>query len=110
MKFLIFLLIGTLIFGIQFPAYLFLFSLFAFVVFSLIILSLFRGSSAFKIYTNRPFGEYQDANDEFVREPKKIDADIFSDEELFVRRDEPDIFEEEGEIIDLPASALRKDD
>ena len=54
--------------------------------------------------------EYQDANDEFVREPKKIDADIFSDEEFFVRRDEPDIFEEEGEIIDLPASALRKDD
>lgn len=111
MRFLIFLLIGTLIFGVKFPAYLFLFVFVAMIVFALIITSLFRRGSSFKIYTTQPFSNrHQGGDANFEPNNRGINDEVFFDEEPSIKTEETDIFEEEGEIIELPSTALRKED
>lgn len=111
MRFLIFLLIGTLIFGFKFPAYLFLFIFVAMIAFTLIIISLFRRGSSFKIYTNQPFrNRYQNSDGNFEPNYRGVNGEVLFDEEPAIKTEEADIFEEEGEIIELPSTALRKEE
>ncbi|HAJ93551.1 MAG TPA: hypothetical protein DCM41_01530 [Synergistaceae bacterium] len=112
MKLLVFLLIGTLIFGFAFPAVILIAGLVGIVLFALIIAGLLRGNGV-RVYTSSksydPFrgGSYR------KNDPEVIDT---TDESLDDHSDfagsetgDPDE-EQEGEIVELPATALRKED
>ncbi|MEG1642471.1 MAG: hypothetical protein RR272_05085 [Synergistaceae bacterium] len=103
MKFLIFLLLGTLIFGFTFPAFIIGIGVLAMILLGVIIaIILARGNNGtfFKVYTNNPYSE--DSNDD-------TSETVFTTTSETQHKEEPDIFEEEGEVIELPESALRKE-
>ena len=109
MPFLIFLLLGTLIFGFAFPAFILLVGLFAVVLLAVMIISFFRGGT-FRVYTNRPTGQYsnpyggREPDDEYYERP--IGDDVRPND----TQETHDDFSEEGEVIELPSSALRKEE
>lgn len=111
MKLLVFLLIGTLIFGIAFPAVILIAGLVGIVLFVLIIAGLLRGGGV-RVYTSGshdPFGgrAYRRKNSEVIDTTDENEKYTSA----FVEEDPLDIEgEEEGEIVELPASALRKED
>lgn len=109
MRFLFFLLIGTMIFGFKFPAYVMLFALLTVVLFFVMMFNLARKGGAFKIYTNRPFTQYKDFFDRSGSASERYHGETVIDIDTPMQTHEPDIFEEEGEIIELPSSALRKE-
>lgn len=111
MKLLVFLLIGTLIFGFVFLAVILIVGLVGMVLFAMIIAGLLRGGGV-RVYTSGsrdPFaGEaYRKKGFEVI---DTTDDDI-RDDPVFSENEPTDIDEEEeGEIIELPATALRKED
>ena len=111
MKLLIFLLIGTLIFGFAFPAIILIAGLVGIVLFVLIIAGLLRGNGV-RVYTSKnydPFrgSSYRNSGSEVI----DTTDDNWDDHSDIASRKATDIDEEqEGEIIELPATALRKED
>ena len=107
MRFLIFLLLGTLIFGFAFPAMLLFIGLFGVMLLALIIFNMLRGGSSFRVYTTRGF-----------EPPHREDYRSSDEQQIFnsptdAETEEPhqsSYFEDEGEVIELPATALRKED
>ena len=128
MRFLLFLLLGILIFGWAFPAMILLVGVFAIFLVGVMLWRMLRGGSSFKVYTSGDFrgcgrNDEEDEDDgtyegESVRRRVYIDdgpsasrrpAD--GDEEVInVATVEEDMEEESGEIVELPATALRPDD
>ncbi len=123
MRFLLLMLLGILVFGAAFPAMLIMVVLIGILVIGLIIYRLMRGSSSFTVYTSRDFGHGNDDDDNGVRTSggrKKIDAGGAGQTPPSERQrrdpsvdntamDEEEI-EEDCEIIELPATALRKEE
>lgn len=111
MKLLIFLLIGTLIFGFAFPAIIFIAGFVGIALFALIIASLMRGNGV-RVYTSSksydPFsgGSHRKGDREVIDTADKS----WSDHSDFTGDEPVDFDEEEGEIVELPATALRKED
>ncbi len=111
MKLLVFLLIWTLIFGFAFPAVILIAGLVGIVLFALIIAGLLRGGGV-RVYTS---GNYDTFRGRAYREKSSevIDTtnESIHEDPVFVEN-KPINFdsEEEGEIIELPATALRKED
>ncbi|MDD4159703.1 MAG: hypothetical protein PHO18_02025 [Synergistaceae bacterium] len=116
MKLLIFLLIGTLIFGFAFPVAIFFTGLIGVVLFALIIAGFLRGSGV-RVYTSSskncdPFseGSYTKNGTEVTEVIDSTDDD-HEDRSGFAANHSADLDEEEeGEIVELPATALRKED
>lgn len=111
MKLLVFLLIGTLIFGFAFPAVILIAGLVGMVLFAMIIAGLLRGGGV-RVYTS---GSRDPIAGEAYRKKgfEVIDTtdDDIRDDPVFSENEPTDIDEEEeGEIIELPATALRKED
>jgi hypothetical protein len=109
MRILAFLLIGTLLFGLAFPAAILFVALLVFIIFAVGIFALVRGGS-FTVYRGGreqpPYdrrgqtgsGHGSERNQQPpVMHPEEIDVIEFGEDA-------------EGEIVELPASALRKDD
>ncbi|MEG1913031.1 MAG: hypothetical protein RRY12_12335 [Cloacibacillus sp.] len=122
MRFLLLLLLGTLIFGFAFPAMLLMMALIGFLLFALIIYKFLRGSSSFTVYTNRDFRREPGADGE-RREVSGGRRTVYTEDDPEVvassRRRDPSVentatdedeMEESCEIVELPATALRKDD
>ena len=112
MKLLIFLLIGTLIFGFAFPAIIFLAGFVGIALFVLIIAGLLRGNGV-RVYTSsksyEPFsgGSYRKSRSEVI----DTTDESWDDHSDFTGSEPADLDEEqEGEIVELPATALRKED
>lgn len=105
MKFLLFLLLGTLIFGFAFPAFIIFVGLFAFALFVLLVVGTLRGGRTV-VYTNRDFGPFR-ANGQ-QRPPDG--PEVIDEPDIAAGESASGDFEDEGEIIELPASALRKDE
>jgi len=109
MRLLAFLLLGSLIFGLAFPAAIMLAGLFALLVFAAALFGLLRGGS-FRIYTSQSArrhaadSKYGKATPE---DPEVIDVSDHRNHGNYACHDD---FEEEGEIVELPATALRKED
>lgn len=111
MRFLIFLLLGTLIFGFAFPAMIMFLGLIAIAVFAMIIYNLVRGGSYFKVYTNRTYDPRSNRKESTSDNPEIIDEPFDEhgyDDADFAKQDSD--FEDEGEIVELPSTALRKED
>ena len=116
MRFLLFLLIGTLIFGFAFPAMIFFIGFIGLLLCALILYKFLTGASSFRVYTSRDFspperGEpsgrrmvYTEDDPEVVSHGRPRDPDAVN-----VAADEEEI-EEASEIVELPATALRRDD
>lgn len=105
MKFLLFLLFGTLIFGFAFPAALLLVGFIGIILFGLIIAGLMRGSGV-RVYTFGAGGRKKsgsDTTDMFGKDPA-------GRHEFQNYGEEYEEEGEEGEVIELPASALRKEE
>lgn len=112
MRVLLFLILGTLVFGLAFPAFIlivgFLLLMFAFAAIFIMLSSVFGGKNVI-IYKNGrrvdPFGD---------RDNSKHTAD---NPEIIVNRnhtDDDDVYafgqDAESEVIELPADALSKED
>lgn len=109
MRLLAFLLIGTLIFGFAFPAAIFLVGLAGLAILALLIAGLLRGGGV-KVYTAGSNDLFRNRRDE-TRDPTVIDATEETMDDDSEADNQPDFDEEsEGEIIELPATALRKED
>ena len=109
MRLLAFLLLGSLVFGLAFPAAIILIGLFALLVFAAIIFGLLRGGS-FRIYTSQStHGHAADRKrgKATLDDPEVVDMNDHCDHDNYACHDD---FEEEGEIVELPATALRKED
>lgn len=111
MRFLAFLLLGTLIFGFAFPAFILFVGLFAMILVGVLAYNAMRGGT-FRVYTNRgggyqrnPFGARRESPPE---DPEVIGEDAGSRANYAEPEGQPD--EQDGEVVELPASALRKDD
>ncbi len=112
MKLLVFLLIGTLIFGFAFPAIILIAGLLGIVLFALIITGLLRGNGV-RVYTSSksydPFrgGSYGKSDSEVIdtTDENWVDHSSFAGSEAVDPEEE-----QEGEIVELPATALRKED
>jgi hypothetical protein len=109
MRLLAFLLLGSLVFGLAFPAAIMLIGLFALLVFAAAIFGLLRGGS-FRIYTSQ--NAHRHAADSkhgkaTLDDPEVIDMKDHYEHGNYADQDD---FEEEGEIVELPATALRKED
>lgn len=117
--FILILIIGTLIFGIAFPAMILLAAFIG--VFLLVFLAykFIKGGTTY-IYTNRrPADSSADGGDAAGAERRRIyteegPADGFSAERTLsdavnVAASEKDM-DEAGEVVELPSSALRKDE
>ena len=109
MRFLIFLLLGTLVFGFAFPAMIMFLGLIAIAVFAMIIYNLLRGGSYFKVYTNRTYDPHSARQESTSDNPEIIEETVEeNDSGDYVKQDSG--FEDEGEIVELPSTALRKED
>jgi hypothetical protein len=109
MRFLIFLLLGTLIFGFAFPAFLLIFGFFALVIIAAIIIGALRGGT-FHVYTNRDFDQRRESPPD---DPEVLNSDeqpFDNDQYEAPREEEGQTDEDDGEVVELPASALHKDD
>lgn len=123
MRFLLLLLLGTLIFGFAFPAMLLIMGLLGILLIGLIIYRLIKGSSSFTVYTSKDFrrrGADEDEDDEHTfGGRKRVNAGGTRQAQQDqpprdpsvenIAMDEEDV-EEVCEVVELPATALRKDD
>lgn len=107
MRFLIFLLLGTLIFGFAFPAMLLFIGLFGVIVLALIIFNMLRSGSSFRVYTSRSFESPHRENYSRSGEQQIFNSPTDAETE---EPHQSSYFEDEGEVIELPATALRKED
>ena len=108
MRLLIFLLLGTLIFGFAFPAVILVAGLAGMVIFAMIIAGCARRRGQ-DLY----FRLARSVCPEVYREegPDVIDTEDIRVDPVFSENGQGDADEEEeGEIIELPATALRKDE
>jgi hypothetical protein len=112
MRLLAFLLLGTLIFGLAFPAAILIIALFAAMLIILMVIGVLRGGM-FKVYTTRNYGGFgENGKDSPADNPEVIDADGYGSEDSCsdsIRHQAASDEEQEGEIIELPATALRKE-
>lgn len=120
MRFLLFLLLGTLIFGMAFPAMIAFIGLFGILLVAVMLFRIFRGGSGFTVYTSRGYGRSGESVERGgTYEKKKIYTE--SEPEVVEHRQEreggyvnvasdEDEIEEACEIVELPATALRKDE
>ncbi len=105
MRLLIFLLLGTLIFGFAFPAMLLFIALFGVILIAAIVINFLRGGQTFRVYTTRDF-EHRGHNDDFE------ERQVFDSQQgdNTASSEQSSDFEDEGEVIELPATALRKEE
>ena len=114
MRFLLFLLIGTLIFGFAFPAMIFIIGFIGLLICAVIVYKFLTGQS-FRVYTSRDFSPPEDEGPSSRRmvytedDPEVVSHGRRNPDAVNVAADEEEI-EEASEIIELPATALRKDD
>ena len=113
MRLLAFLLLGTLIFGFAFPAAILIIGLFAGLLFILMIVGILRGGM-FKVYTSKGYDQFNGSRpDSTADNPEVIDtAEYDNSDPYFGTESQQEASEEdqEGEIVELPATALRKED
>lgn len=110
MRFLIFLLLGTMIFGFAFPAFIFFVGLFAMILIAVLVFSAMRGGT-FRIYSNRSGQERNPFNTK--RESPPDDPEVIGEETgnyTNYPEQEGQTDDQDGEVVELPASALRKDE
>lgn len=125
MRFLLFLLIGVLLFGWLFPALLILMVLVAMLVIGTMIWRLLTGGSGFHVYTSRDFGKRSAPGDE---EDEDADLDPETGRRKIYIEDAPEVkappkppadgavnvaaeeedLEEFSELVVLPATALHE--
>ena len=111
MKLLVFLLIGTLIFGFAFPAVILIAGVAGIVLFALIIAGLLRRGGV-RVYTSGSYDPFSGRTSE-RRGPEVIDTTDEDEQDNSAFNDNVTIDldgEDEGEIVELPATALRKED
>ena len=109
MRFLAFLLLGTLLFGFAFPAFILIFGFFALVIIAAIIIGALRGGT-FHVYTNKDFSQRRESPPD---DPEVLNSDeqpFDDDQQEAPREEEGQTDEDDGEVVELPASALHKDD
>ena len=117
--FLLFILLGTLFFGFAFPFMIaFIALIFVFLV-ALWLFRLFRGGSGFTVYTSRSYDRPRSTEEPRQESRQKV---FSSEESAPPRRDydnrgkyinvaaDDEEMAEATEVIELPATALRKDD
>ena len=114
MRFLAFLLLGTLLFGFAFPAFILIFGFFALVILAVIIFSALRGGS-FRVYTNKGFDPFRQRRESPPDDPEVLeppDDGQYGEEPQYEEPEEEEgqTDEDSGEVVDLPPSALHKDD
>ena len=115
MRFLLFLLIGTLIFGFAFPAMIFIIGFIGLLICVVIVYNILTGGQSFRVYTSRDFSPPEDEDSSSRRmvytedDPEVVSHGRRNPDAVNVAADEEEI-EEASEIIELPATALRKDD
>lgn len=115
MRFLLFLLIGTLIFGFAFPAMIFIIGFIGLLICAVIVYKFLTGGQSFRVYTSRDFSPPEDEGPSSRRmvytedDPEVVSHRRRNPDAVNVAADEEEI-EEASEIIELPATALRKDD
>lgn len=115
MRFLLFLLIGTLIFGFAFPAMIFIIGFIGLLICVVIVYKILTGRQSFRVYTSRDFSPPEDEGPSSRRmvytedDPEVVSHGRRNPDAVNVAADEEEI-EEASEIIELPATALRKDD
>lgn len=115
MRFLLFLLIGTLIFGFAFPAMIFIIGFIGLLICAVIVYKFLTGGQSFRVYTSRDFSPPEDEDSSSRRmvytedDPEVVSHGRRNPDAVNVAADEEEI-EEASEIIELPATALRKDD
>ena len=115
MRFLLFLLIGTLIFGFAFPAMIFIIGFIGLLICAVIVYKFLTGGQSFRVYTSRDFSPPGDEGPSSRRmvytedDPEVVSHGRRNPDAVNVAADEEEI-EEASEIIELPATALRKDD
>lgn len=115
MRFLLFLLIGTLIFGFAFPAMIFIIGFIGLLICAVIVYKFLTGGQSFRVYTSRDFSPPEDEGPSSRRmvytedDPEVVSHGRRNSDAVNVAADEEEI-EEASEIIELPATALRKDD
>ena len=107
MRLLVFLLIGTLIFGFAFPAVILIAGVAGIILFALIIAGLLRRGGV-RVYTSRSYDPFSGRTSE-RRGPEVIDTTDDDEQDNSAFNDNLD-GEDEGEIVELPATALRKED
>ena len=115
MRFLLFLLIGTLIFGFAFPAMIFIIGFIGLLICAVIVYKFLTGGQSFRVYTSRDFSPPEDEGPSSRRmvytedDPEVVSHGRRNPDAVNVAADVEEI-EEASEIIELPATALRKDD
>ena len=115
MRFLLFLLIGTLIFGFAFLAMIFIIGFIGLLICAVIVYKFLTGGQSFRVYTSRDFSPPEDEGPSSRRmvytedDPEVVSHGRRNPDAVNVAADEEEI-EEASEIIELPATALRKDD
>ena len=115
MRFLLFLLIGTLIFGFAFPAMIFIIGFIGLLICAVIVYKFLTGGQSLRVYTSRDFSPPEDEGPSSRRmvytedDPEVVSHGRRNPDAVNVAADEEEI-EEASEIIELPATALRKDD
>lgn len=85
--------------------------LIAIAVFAMIIYNLLRGGSYFKVYTNRTYDPRSERRESTSDNPEIIEETF--EENSYGNADSANQdpgFEDEGEIVELPSTALRKED
>ena len=101
MRFLIFILLGTIIFGAAFPAFIVGIGIVGIIFFGVAVyLASRQNGGFFKVYTN---GSFNNAD------RRENEETVYYSETRTTVTEEPDIFEEEGEVVELPQDALRKE-
>lgn len=112
MRFLLFLLLGTLVFGFAFPAFILIVGLFVLILLGLILFSFVTGAFGGRnvtIYTTKrtfdPYAGRQEQN-------HPGDPEVFGGTKSYPDESDTIDFGEdaEAEVVELPASALRKED
>ncbi len=116
MRFLLFLLLGTMIFGLAFPAMIAFIGLFALIIAAFAIIRMFAGGTGFTVYT--PRGESRRPHEP---EQEAVRRRIYTDKKPGPRGEETrcgyinvaaddEEMAEASEVVELPATALRKDE
>jgi len=113
MRLLFLLLLGTLFFGFAFPAAIFMIGLFAAILVIIMVIGILRGGT-FKVYTvgnggfSREYRKNSPPDDPEVigaEDSENKEYNQYSEQQATSSDDD-----QEGEVIELPATALRKEE
>lgn len=112
MRGLLSLLLGIFIFVCFFPVFLYIGGFIILFLLLTIGIGILRGGY-FKVYTGDSYGRRHKNNED--AEPERVVYKIYTEENEYTQNSartnqSSDGFEDEGEVIELPASALRKAD